>query len=677
MRLNADLETNGLLDTVTKVHCIAAKDIDTKQVHFFGPDQIKEGIRFLQSAELLVFHNGIKYDLPVLEKLYPHLPIDKTKLFDTLVAVRVIYSNIKDHDAGLLLKKQIPGRLYGSHSLEAWGYRLKKMKGEYKEWFKEKVGDAYHDGMEWEEYCPEMGEYNIQDVEVGDELYTRIVAKNYSPEALELEHQVAWLMAQQERNGFPFNSSKGAELYGKLAQRRGELERELKGFFKFWFAPAGKVVSPIDRKVFHEDPDGATSRRIKEKGKDAYLQHGHYEYFTKGSEYTKIKLVEFNPASRDHIADRLMKLYGWKPEVFTPGGKPQVDEEVMEGLSYPPCRLLTEYLLVSKRVSQLAEGDQAWLKVAKGGKIHGSVNPNGAVTGRATHAYPNVSQVPASGSPFGHECRELFCVPSGWTQMGADASGLELRCLAHFMARFDGGKYGDILLGGDIHWANVQAMGLTDEPRDKGNKLHDVYRDGAKTFIYGFLYGAGDEKAGKIIYGLVLKAKGLGLPFKHLLDTFFGGNEFPQPADFVKAGKKLKGSFLKKLPALKKLIEAVRESARRGYLIGLDKRQLHVRSAHAALNTLLQSAGAILCKKWLVLVEEELQVKGFKHGWDGDYAFMAWVHDECQIACKTPEIAEIVRKVAEACVTKSGEHFNFRCPLAGESKLGTNWAMTH
>lgn len=233
MRLNADLETNGLLDTVTKIHCIAAKDIDTKKVHFFGPDQIEEGIRFLQSAELLIFHNGIKYDIAVLEKLYPHIPIDKSKVYDTLVAVRLIYSNIKDHDAGLLLKKQIPGRLYGSHSLEAWGYRLKKMKGEYKDWFKEKTGEAYYEGMEWEEYCPEMGEYNIQDVEVGDELYTRIVAKNYSPEALELEHQVAWLMAQQERNGFPFNSSKGAELYGKLAQRRGELERELKGFFKY------------------------------------------------------------------------------------------------------------------------------------------------------------------------------------------------------------------------------------------------------------------------------------------------------------------------------------------------------------------------------------------------------------------------------------------------------------
>jgi DNA polymerase-1 len=142
-------------------------------------------------------------------------------------------------------------------------------------------------------------------------------------------------------------------------------------------------------------------------------------------------------------------------------------------------------------------------------------------------------------------------------------------------------------------------------------------------------------------------------------------------------GKKLKAKFLKQTPALKRLIEAVRESAKRGYLIGLDKRQLHVRSAHAALNTLLQSAGALICKKWLVILEDELQARGLKHGWDGDYAFVAWIHDEVQIACRTREIAEAVAEAATACVSKAGEFFNFRCPIAGEAKIGTNWAETH
>lgn len=673
-----DLETDGLLDTVSKIHCLVIKNTETGEVTtaHTAPD-IELCLQVLQQANGIGGHNIIKYDLPVIQKLYPWFTFDKSKVFDTLVAARLIWSNIKDHDNNLLKKQQIPGRLYGSHSLEAWGYRLKMMKGEYAEEFKARMGEAYEEGMEWRAFSEEMLDYCVQDVEVTHALYDKIVGKQYSSEALELEHQVAWLMAQQERNGFPFDSAKGASLYAKLAQRRGELERELKEFFKFWFAPAGKVVTKKTRKVFHEDPNGPVKRRIKEKGKAAYFQSGHYEEFTEGAEYTQIKLIEFNPASRDHIADRLIKLYGWKPEVFTDGGKPRVDEEVMEGLSYPPCRLLTEYLLVAKRASQLAEGEQAWMKVEKRGKIHGSINPNGAVTGRCTHAYPNIAQVPAVGSPYGQECRELFTVLPGWKLVGSDASGLELRCLAHFMARFDGGKYGKVLLEGDVHWANVQSMDLTAEDRNEEDKLHKVYRDGSKTFIYGFLYGAGDEKAGKIVYGLVLRAKALGLPYKHLLQKFFGGNENPQSADFVRAGKKLKATFLKKTPALKKLIEAVRESAKRGYLIGLDKRHLHVRSAHSALNTLLQSAGALICKYWIVRTAQRMEALGYKHGWDGDFAFVAYVHDEAQVAVRSDEAAEALKEQTALAMKDAEERFNFRCPLACESKVGLNWYETH
>lgn len=651
-----DLETDGLLDTVSKIHCMVVRDTETGIVSRYTQENIEEGLYHLQvgTGSLMTGiggHNVIKYDIPVIQKLYPWFTVDKARVLDTLVATRLVWSNLKDIDNGLLKRKKIPGYLYGSHKLEAWGYRMGLQKGEYADDFKARMGDDYEEGMEWREFSQEMLDYCVLDVEVTSELYKRITDKEYSQEALELEHRIAWLMAQQERNGFPFDATKAAMLYAKLAQRRGELERELKNFFRYWFAP-----------------DGLVTPKVASKARGT----------TVGVPYTKIKIVEFNPSSRDHIANRLTKLYGWKPEVFTPGGKPKVDEDVMAGLAYPPAELLTEYLMVAKRISQLAEGDQAWLKVVKkDGRIHGSVNPNGAVTGRATHSYPNISQVPASGAPYGEECRELFCVPPGWQQVGADASGLELRCLSHFMARYDGGKYGDVLLKGDIHWANVQSMGLTSDTRDKEDKLHSVYRDGSKTFIYGFLYGAGDEKAGKIVYGLVLRAKGLGLPYQHLLQMFFGGVENPGPAEFKAAGKKLKGTFLKKTPALKKLIEAVRESAKRGFLIGLDKRHLHVRSQHAALNVLLQAAGAILCKMWLVMVEDELQAAGLKHGWDGDYAFMAWSHDECQIACRTPEVVEIVRKTAEACVVKAGDHFNFRIPLAGESKVGTNWSQTH
>lgn len=676
-----DLETNGFLEAVSVIHCLVIEDTATGDVKKFPPGLIAMGVKWLQEqhsqGRFIGGHNVIKYDIPVIQKLYPGFIVNPALVIDTLVCTRLIWSNIKDTDTGLLKKAVLPGKLFGSHSLEAWGYRLRLMKGEYATEFKARMGDAYVDGMEWLEFSQEMLDYCVQDVVVTSALWKRILGKNYSARALALEHRVAWLMAAQERNGFHFNREKAALLYAKLAQRRGDLERELKEFFKFWHAPAGEVLTKKTRRVFIEDPRGNTERRVKLKGQPAFNQVGWFEKYTEGVRYTKVKIVEFNPSSRDHIADRLTALYGWVPEKFTKGGKPQVDDEVMSKLSYPPCKLLTEYLLVAKRISQLAEGKQAWMLVEKQGRIHGSVNPNGAATGRATHAYPNVAQVPASGSPYGKDCRELFTVPHGWLLVGADASGLELRCLAHFMARYDGGKYVDILLNGDIHWANVQAMGITSEKRDDHNTLHKLYRDGAKTFIYAFLYGAGDEKVGTIVYGMVAKAKALGLDYQHLLDVFFNGQDNPDEEALKAAGKKLKATFLRKTPALKKLVKAVKEAAKRGHLVGLDGRHVHVKSAHAALNYLLQGAGALACKQWLVFLDDELQARGLKHGWDGDYAFCAWVHDEVQIACRNEAIAAIVREAAEACVAKAGEAFNFRCPLAGESKMGLNWAETH
>lgn len=594
-----DIETDGLLDSVTQIHCLALKDIDKGSgVILRQHDEpvvanVADGLKQLMKADLIVGHNVIKFDIPVIQKLYPWFTIDPSKVLDTLVLTRLIWSNIKDHDADLMRKGKLPSKLFGSHSLEAWGHRLGDYKGDFK--------------GPWDVCTQEMLDYCAQDVQVTLSLYEKICSKEYSPEAIKLEHDLAWLMAKQERNGFCFDEAKAGTLYAKLSQRRSDLERELKETFGSWEVRL---------------PDFIPKRDNKKSGYKA------------GVPVPRSKMVEFNPSSRDHIADRLIQLYGWKPTEFTDGGKPKVDETVIGALDYPPCKLLTEYLMIQKRIGQLAEGDQAWLKLVRKGKIHGSVNTNGAVTGRATHAYPNISQVPSSNSPYGLECRELFTVPEGWTLVGADASGLELRCLAHFMAKWDDGKYGEVLLTGDIHTMNQEAAGL--ETRAQ-----------AKTFIYAFLYGAGDAKIGSIVGG--------------------GPEE----------GKKLKARFLAKTPALKRLKEAVGDAAKRGHLVGLDGRILHVRSQHAALNTLLQSAGAVICKKWLVILEERLQQYGFKHGWDGDYAFCAWSHDEVQIACRTPELATAIAAFATKAVWQAGQDFRFRCPLAGESKTGKHWGETH
>lgn len=592
-----DLETDNLLDEVTKIHCMVILDTDSLQPLTYVGSAVAEGIKHLETlsnnGQILVAHNGIKFDIPVIDKFYPNNKINHAAVVDTLVLARLIYAHIAVGDAELLAKGKLAGRLFGSHSLEAWGYRLGCHKGSY-------TGG-------WVYYSQEMLDYNIQDCFVTAALYDKLCKENYSEKAVTLEHQVAWLMAKQERNGFVFDSIAAGALWTTLVARKATLSAQCEELFPPWEVRQADFIPKIAN---------------KSKG------------YVAGVPVQRFKTVVFNPSSRDHIANRLTALYGWIPEVLTEGGKPKVDEVVLAGLDYEPCKLLSEFLMVQKRLSQLAEGDNAWLNLVKDGKIHGSINTNGAVTGRATHSKPNISQVPSSNSPYGSECRNLFTVPQGWSLVGADASGLELRCLAHYMARYDGGAYGRALLDGDIHTTNQVAAGLESRPQ-------------AKTFIYAFLYGAGDAKIGSVISG---------------------------SAD---AGKKLKAKFLRNLPALGRLVEDVRETARRGYLIGLDGRHIFVRSAHAALNTLLQGAGAVVCKQWLVMLEDRLQVRGLKHGWAGDYAFCAWSHDEVQIACRTPEIAQEVAALATKCVALAGEYFNFRCPTAGESKIGKTWNDTH
>jgi DNA polymerase I-like protein with 3'-5' exonuclease and polymerase domains len=593
MKYIFDIETNGLLDELTTIHCLVLRNVDTNEVTVFQKSDIGLGLKWLMEAELISGHNVIKFDIPAIQKLYPWFTVDKPKVLDTLVCTRLIWAAIKERDVDLMRKEILPRNLFGSHSLKAWGHRLQCFKGDY-------------DGG-WDTVSQEMIDYCVQDTEVTMTLYNKIVEKKYSPQAIELEHKIAWLMAKQERNGFTFDEQSAAKLYGKLSQRRADIERELKETFQPWEVQL---------------PDFIPARDNQKKG------------YTKGVPVKRYKTVEFNPNSRDHIANRLMTLYDWDPQEFTEGGKPKVDETVISQLDYPPCKLIGEYLMLQKRIGQLAEGDQAWLKLVKDGRIHGSINTNGAVTGRATHAYPNISQVPGCSAPYGMECRSLFTVPEGWVLAAADASGLELRCLAHFMAKWDGGKYGEVLLSGDIHTMNQEAAGLPT-------------RASAKTFIYGLCYGAGDAKIGSII-----------------------GKD-------AKAGKAIKNKFFAKIPALKKLRDAVSTASKRGYLVGLDGRHLYCRSEHSSLNTLLQGAGAALCKQWLILLEEELQAHKLSHGWDGDYCFCAWSHDEVQIACRNDEIAELVMKLATECVTKAGEHFNFRCPLAGEAKKGKHWGETH
>lgn len=582
MRYVFDLETNGLLDTVDTVHCLVLKDIDSGEIISYTSENWRDGVKRLEDADLIIGHNIIKYDIPVLQKLGTFEP--KGLIRDTLVCTRLVWADIKQSDFN---RTDFPRRLIGSHSLRAWGHRI----GNYK--------DDYDGG--WETFTPEMWDYCIQDVEVTNTLWQKIVAKNYSEQAMELEHEVAKIMYEQETVGFAFDKARAGSLYAELSARKVELENELKKVFPNW-----EIKTPFIPKVNN-----------KSRG------------YVKGVETYKVKTIEFNPSSRDHVANRLKTIRGWTPTEFTNDGKAKVDESTLSKLDYPEAKILVEYYTLVKRIGQLAEGQQAWLKVEKNARIHGSVNSNGAVTGRATHAFPNVAQTPANNVPYGREFRSLFTSGYGKNLVGVDVSGLELRCLAHYMAKYDGGDYADKVINGDIHSTNQKAAELPT-------------RNNAKTFIYGFLYGAGAGKLGSIV----------------------GGS--------AKEGAILKARFLKSLPALERLISQVQKSAERGYLIGLDGRHLKVRSYHAALNTLLQSAGALICKQWLVEFHRLLKEKHL----DQHCKQVAWVHDEIQLEVLEGH-EENVGELAVEAIRLAGNVFQFRCPLTGEYNIGKNWSETH
>jgi DNA polymerase-1 len=471
-----DIETNGFLDQLDRVHCLVLKDIDTCQglsCHNHrdtdGPD-LQSGMKMLMRADLIVGHNIIAFDIPALQKVYPWFEIDPAKVYDTFVMARLYEANVKERDLLPMNRGKYPKALFGQQGLEAWGYRLGDYKGNYE--------------GGWDEWSQEMQDYCEQDVAVTAKLYRFLTDRERWPRAEELEHSAQYLCSQIERNGIPFDVDGAVTLYAELAELRERMTNELKVLFPPWVVFQGEVVSK------------ANNRKT-----------GH----TIGAVYSKVLINEFNPQSRDHIADRLKAKYGWQPTEFTDGGKPQIDEKVLNKLEYPEAKPLAELFLILKRIGQIAEGKEAWLKKEKGGWIYHRLNPNGAVTGRATHSGPNISQVPKVGSRYGKECRALFGMIEGvhpWKDgvlYGVDVAGLELRCLAHYMARYDNGAYGLAVVEGkeedgtDVHSINTKALGMDPKKVYTISGKDQTGRNCAKTFIYAFLYGAGDEKIAKTV----------------------------------------------------------------------------------------------------------------------------------------------------------------------------------
>jgi DNA polymerase I-like protein with 3'-5' exonuclease and polymerase domains len=570
MKIALDIETD-LSHNI--IWLVVTKNLDTGEVKVWkNPNGLND---YLSKATRLIAHNGISFDFYHLNRLW-NTKIGLKKTYDTLVASRLLE----------------PTRESG-HSLESYGKQSGTQKIDYAavwSWMmdrrEEYPGECFDRPIEQllEHYC-------IRDVDVLEKTYEFLTEslekKGFSPDSLELEHQVAAIIAQQERNGFKLDTIHATCLLTDLKTKLAGIYEQMQ---ERW--------PPITSERFSEK----TGKRLKDE------------------------IITFNPGSRKQIGEKLQEL-GWKPKKFTETGQPIVDEVVLMDVNIPEAKIIAQYLLLQKRIAQV----ESWLEaMGTDGRVHGKVITNGAVTGRMTHSKPNMAQIPNAGSLYGPECRQCWTVEDGNVLVGCDASGLELRMLAHFMKDDDYVRTvteGSSKDGTDVHTVNQRAAGL-------------ATRDLAKTFIYAFLYGAGDSKIGSIV----------------------GGS--------ARDGAALKDKFLKQTPALGRLLSAVSKHSAKGSVPGLDGRKIWVRSEHAALNSLLQGAGAIVMKKALVIFNDKIKLNKWP------VKLVANVHDEWQFEVPAA-LAEVTGEAAKQSIIEAGVFYKLRCPLDGEYKYGANWRETH
>ena len=549
---------------------------DDNRITYFKEDELDKFGAYIDRYDEFVGHNIIGFDAPVIKKIIGIDLHEKGKVIDTLVLSR-LFDPVRE----------------GGHSLKSFGERLKFGKLDFKD---------------FSEYSDEMLEYCIRDVELTERVLGYLIKHNpdFSREAIRLEHDIARIITQQENNGFLFDVTKADLLLGKLREKINEIEQKVRERF-IPLPTFVKIVKPRYRK------DGSLSTvGLNSLGQGWENVMG---------DFSLIEMKEFNLGSRQQIA-RYLRYFGWKPTKFTEHGQPIVDEKVLQGITdIPEAELIKEFLLLQKRIAQV----ESWVEaVAEDGRVHGRVITNGAITGRMSHQSPNMAQVPAVYSPYGKECRELWVVPEGYKLVGVDASGLELRILSHYM---NDKEYIDAIINGDIHTTNQSLAGLST-------------RDQAKTFIYAFIYGAGDEKLGAIC----------------------GGSR--------NYGKAIKSRFLSRTPALANFRKRVDKATGKGWLKGIDGRKLRIRNRHSALNTLIQGGGAIVMKKALILLEEQVSKHKLKA------RPVANVHDEFQYEVLETQ-AEDFGNLAVDSIINAGKELGIRCPLNGEYKYGNNWQETH
>jgi len=413
------------------------------------------------------------------------------------------------------------------------------------------------------------------------------------PAWLILEHQVAKILTEQEQHGWYFNERTARELESTLRREYEDTCEVLR-----------------NRHPFIKGAEFTPKRANRTKG------------YVEGCTFTKLK--ELNPTSRDHIAWILQTHYGWIPSLMTSTNKPVINETVLKDIGTDIALQFLKLLDLTKQLGMISEGVNAWQKlVTTSSRIHHHCSV-ATSTFRCAHRKPNLAQVPSN-----ENFRKLFTASPHMVMCGADLSGIELRILSHYLAKFDRGRYAEILVNGDIHAENARRIGIT--------------RSQVKTVTYAFLYGAGDTKIG-VSYD------------KQLSDE-----------EASKKGKEIRKAYVDAIPGLKELLEGVHEASKRGYVYGLDHRRILCDSRHKSLNYLLQGSAAILAKRWMVLANENLPKTARQ---------LAFIHDELQYEVEKKDLEDL-KFLLELTAVQAGEFYNLRCPIAAESTSGENWAETH
>tara|TARA_Y100000589_G_scaffold180974_1_gene171311 strand:+ start:8352 stop:9620 length:1269 start_codon:yes stop_codon:yes gene_type:complete len=414
-------------------------------------------------------------------------------------------------------------------------------------------------------------------------------------EAVILEHEIALMMSQQKVTGWPFDVKKAQILENTLLNRLQELRDQS---VKLCWCVPGNLFTPR-----------------RDNKKQGYIA---------GAEMQRLK--EFNPSSREHIAWWFKTFQKWKPNKFTPTGKAVIDETVLKEIGTKEALVFLEILITQKKLGMLSQGTNAWLKLVKDGRVHHSCFI-GAVTHRMAHSHPNLAQVSSD-----KDCRELFVTKPTWKLIDSDLAGIELRLFAHYLARYDGGRYAKILLEQDIHQVNADKIGIS--------------RRQVKTITYCFLYGGGNQK--------------LGLSYDNMLPL----------EKAKKKGAEIRRAYMDAIPGLEKLVEDTKRVAGRGSIRAIDKRQIIVDKEHKALNCLLQGSAAVIAKRWLLLTDHNIRMSNM------EYERYAFVHDE-QVLGSDPKYAHDIAEICKLSALQAGEYYNLRLPIEADAQIGDNWAEVH